>query len=91
MRQTGWTGIAFCSDSRFRLGVQKLTDLNFNKKSFLSNFGIELRMQMFSFYRMPMIGFFQFAMPLTRDVRDRNFPDETDRVDRHRILFGFSI
>ena len=72
--------------------AQKLTDLNFNKKSFLSNFGIELRMQMFSFYRMPMIGFFQFAMPLfTRDVRDRNFPDETDRVDRHRILFGFSI
>jgi len=73
----------------------KFSDLKFNSRAirnaFLSDFGVELRMQMFSFYRLPMFGFLQFVAPFTRDVRDRNDPTQINRVDKHRIFFGFSI
>jgi hypothetical protein len=69
----------------------KFSDLKFNRRAFLSDFGVELRMQMFSFYRLPMFGFFQFVAPFTRNVRDRNDPTQINRVDKRRIFFGFSI
>ncbi len=74
---------------------EKLSDLKFNsqtfRRAFLSDAGVELRMQMFSFYRLPMFGFFQFVMPFTRDVRDRNDPTRINRVDARRFFFGFTI
>ena len=56
---------------------------------FLSDVGAELRVQLFTFYRVPMHAFFQVAHPLNRDRVARD-PDEP-RIDKWRYYFGFSI
>ena len=38
----------------------------FSTKSFLSDVGGEVRMELFSFYQIPMMAFFQVAHPLSR-------------------------
>ena len=69
----------------------QLQDLNWNKGAFLSDFGFELRMQMFTHYRIPMFGYFQIAFPTDTEIPDRNDPGRLRKVDGRRIYFGFSI
>lgn len=56
---------------------------------FLTDAGAELRLQLFSFYRVPMTAFFQVARPFNRD-RLPLAPDEP-RPDRWRYYFGFGL
>ena len=70
----------------------------FNRSSFLTDFGFELRMQMFSHYWLPMNGFIQVAIPTRDEIRDRNgFIDPNTNevarfpIDNWRLYFGFSI
>jgi outer membrane protein assembly factor BamA len=72
----------------------KLSDLKENKfkaDAFLVDFGAELRMQIFSTYRLPMFGYFIIAFPVDKTVPDRNDPSVITTVDDYRIYFGMSI
>ncbi|MFT5369671.1 MAG: Tol biopolymer transport system component [Candidatus Latescibacterota bacterium] len=76
--------------------ANKLNDIDFSwsnaKDTFLADWGVELRFQMFSHYRIPAYGYFIMAMPTKRDVQIRNAPPGTfERVDGRRIYFGLSI
>jgi len=69
-----------------------------NRQAFLTDFGFELRMQMFSHYWLPMNGFVQVAIPMRDEIRDRNgsIDPATNEVvkfpvDNWRLYFGFSI
>ncbi|MCZ6632129.1 MAG: hypothetical protein O7G87_01895 [bacterium] len=68
-----------------------ITDIGWNRNAFLSDFGIEVRFQMFSQYRLPMFGYFIAAFPTKRTIPVRNFPGETETVDRSRIYFGLAF
>ena len=46
-----------------------------DSEDFLTDVGGELRLHMFTFYRIPMSAFFQFARPLSRD-RVPRLPDQ---------------
>ena len=56
---------------------------------FLTDVGGELRMQIFTFYRIPMFAFFQAAHPLNRDRVERD-PGEPP-IDKWRYYFGFGF
>jgi hypothetical protein len=58
-------------------------------KDFLSDVGAEVRMQVFSFYRIPMTAFFQVARPLNRSRVPRD-PDEPP-MDKWRYYFGLTL
>ena len=62
-----------------------LNDIKYRTKSFLSDVGAEVRMQLFTFYRIPMRAFFQVAHPLNRN-RERNW-----RVRDTRRRLGLSL
>ena len=61
---------------------------NFNTDDFLTDVGGELRMQVFSFYRISMTAFFQVAHPLNRD-RVRSTTGLS--IDSWRYYFGFRL
>ncbi len=61
------------------------------KKTFLADWGAEIRFQMFSHYRLPMFGYFIIAFPTKRDIPNRSDPTVIDRVDRSRIYFGIAL
>ena len=67
------------------------SDNKFKRDAFLTDWGFELRMQMFSNYRIPMFGYFQIAFPTRKSFPDRNNPGEDREVDGHRIYFGFAL
>ncbi|MBM3278263.1 MAG: PD40 domain-containing protein [Candidatus Handelsmanbacteria bacterium] len=58
-------------------------------KDFLSDLGAELRMQVLTFYRIPMTAFFQVARPLNRN-RVLREPDEP-RIDKWRYYCGLTL
>lgn len=55
----------------------------------LTDAGAELRLHLFSFYRIPMSAFFQVARPFNRDRVPLGPEDEP--IDRWRYYFGFGI
>ncbi|MCE2447092.1 MAG: PD40 domain-containing protein [Candidatus Latescibacteria bacterium] len=60
-----------------------------NTDNFLTNVGGELRLQLFTFYRIPMFAYFQVAHPLNRD---RVSSDEgPPLIDKWRYYFGFGL
>lgn len=62
------------------------------KNTFLADWGVELRFQMFSHYRIPAFGYFIVAFPTKRDIQVRNAPPGTlERVDGRRFYFGLSL
>ena len=63
----------------------------FNRDAFLTDWGFELRMQLFSNYRIPMFGYFQIAFPTRDRIRDRNDPTIIREIDSRRIYFGITI
>ena len=67
----------------------RFEDVDFNTDKFLTDVGGELRMQMFTFYRIPMFAFFQVAHPLNRDRVVLN-PGEP-QIDKFRYYFGFGL
>jgi hypothetical protein len=74
---------------------------NFDTDDFLTDIGGELRMEMFTNYRLPMRVFFQVAHPLNRTRLQRleaeelglavDDPDAPDKIDRLRFYFGFGF
>ena len=76
--------------------ASRINDIDFSwqnaKDTFLADWGVELRFQMFSHYRIPAFGYFIMAMPTKRDIQVRNAPPGTlERIDGRRIYFGLSI
>ncbi len=71
--------------------AQRLSDINFSRKPFLSDIGVELRMEVLANYVIPMFGFFQIAWPLDTSVPDRLDPTIINDIDSFRIYFGLSI
>jgi hypothetical protein len=65
----------------------KLED--FDSESFLSDVGGEVRMELYTFYRIPMRAFFQIAHPLNRDRVELD-PDEPE-LDKWRYYFGLGL
>ena len=61
----------------------------FDTDSFLSDVGGEVRMELYTFYRIPMRAFFQVAHPLNRDRVERE-PDEP-KIDKWRYYFGLGL
>lgn len=77
------------------------------KRDFLTDVGLELRMRLFTFYRIPMYSFFQIAHPLNRDreqarakkqaneaaLRRGQQPDEDppEKIDKYRLYFGLGF
>ncbi len=64
---------------KFRLG-------DFDGDDVIRDIGGEVRMQMFTFYRIPMFAFFQVARPL-----DRNQFADDGSIDKYRYYFGFNL
>ncbi len=64
-----------------------LSEVKFNKDKFLTDVGGELRMQLFTFYRIPMVAYFQAAHPLNRD----RVADSLGKIDAWRYYFGFGL
>ncbi|MDA0710968.1 MAG: hypothetical protein O3B73_12240, partial [bacterium] len=76
--------------------ASRINDIDFSwqnaKDTFLADWGIEMRFQMFSHYRIPAFGYFILAMPTKRDIQQRNAPPGTiQRVDGRRIYFGLAL
>jgi hypothetical protein len=69
----------------------RIQDIDFSTKPFLTDWGFELRMQMFSNYQVPMFGYFQIAFPTETVIPDRNDRTQTLEVDDFRIYFGLTI
>lgn len=73
----------------------------FEPKDFLSDIGGELRLEMFTNYRIPLRAFFQVAHPLNRDRLQREearaqglAPDDPNapaKIDRLRFYFGLGF
>ena len=59
------------------------------EKAFLTDVGGQVRLQLFTFYRLPMFAFFQVARPLNRD-RLEYAPDEP-LIDKWRYYFGLGF
>jgi len=78
--ETGATG----NSPRFR-------DMNFDSDKFLTDYGFELRMQMFSNYWIPMFGYFQVAFPTRDRIPDRNDPTIINEIDSRRFYFGLTL
>ena len=66
---------------------RSLSDTKFNKDKFLTDVGGELRLQLFTFYRIPMTAYFQAAHPLNRD----RVADTVGKIDSWRYYFGFGL
>ncbi|NKB67034.1 MAG: hypothetical protein GKR89_08235 [Candidatus Latescibacteria bacterium] len=62
---------------------------NFDRDDFLSDVGAELRLQLFTFYRIPMQAFLQVAHPLDRKALQVNADDPL--IDRWRYYFGLGF
>ena len=64
---------------------------HFSTRDFLTDVGFEIRLQMFSFYRIPMMAYLQMAWPVGHGrhikVRDYDLDRDVD-IDSHRIYFG---
>ena len=71
--------------------AERLSDIDFSTKPFLSDVGFELRMEVIANYVIPMFGFFQIAWPLDTTVPDRIDPTVMNKIDDFRIYFGLSI
>jgi Tol biopolymer transport system component len=69
----------------------RLKDIDFNRDAFLTDYGFELRMQMFSNYWIPMFGYFQVAFPTRRSIPDRNNPSIINNIDSRRFYFGLTL
>lgn len=73
---------------------EKMTTNALKASRFLHTAGIQLRMQAFSFYRVPMVAYFQTSFPLTRlTQRSREnlgLPPGRD-IDDVRIYFGLGF
>jgi len=73
----------------------------FEPNDFLSDVGGELRLEMFTNYRVPLRAFFQIAHPLNRSRLQReealadgllpNDPDAPKKIDRFRFYFGLGF
>ncbi len=63
------------------------SDVQFNTDKFLTDVGGEVRMQLFTFYRIPMVAYFQAAHPLNRD----RIADRVGKIDAWRYYFGFGL
>lgn len=61
------------------------------KSSFLTDYGAELRFQMFSHYRLPVFGYLIFARPTKREVPSRNDPTVLEEIGGYRIYFGLAL
>ena len=57
---------------------------DFSTKPWLTDVGAEVRMQLFTFYRLPMNVYFQVARPLNRNRVD-------EEIDKYRYYFGFGL
>jgi Tol biopolymer transport system component len=72
--------------------AEKLKDISLKStKPLLTDWGFELRMQVFSNYQIPMYGFFQIAFPTETTIQDRNNRTQSLEVDSYRIYFGLTI
>ena len=60
-----------------------------NTDKFLTDVGGELRLQLFTFYRIPMFAYFQVAHPLNRERIPREEDDPL--IDKWRYYFGFGL
>jgi hypothetical protein len=60
-----------------------------NTDKFLTDVGGELRLQLFTFYRIPMFAYFQVAHPLNRERVSRDEDDPL--IDKWRYYFGFGL
>ena len=60
-----------------------------NTDNFLTNVGGELRLQLFTFYRIPMFAYFQVAHPLNRDRVSSG--EDAPLIDKWRYYFGFGL
>ena len=58
-----------------------------NTDQFLTDVGGELRLQLFTFYRIPMFAYFQVAHPLNRD----RVAEDVGPIDKWRYYFGFGL
>lgn len=66
---------------------RKFKDVDINGDKFLTDVGGEVRLQLFTFYRIPMVAYFQAAHPLNRD----RVPESVGKVDKWRYYFGFGM
>ena len=60
-----------------------------NTDKFLTNVGGELRLQLFTFYRIPMFAYFQVAHPLNRERVSSD--EDAPLIDKWRYYFGFGL
>ena len=60
-----------------------------NTDKFLTDVGAELRLQLFTFYRIPMFAYLQVAHPLNRERIPRDEDDPL--IDKWRYYFGFGL
>ena len=60
------------------------SDDRFKRSAFLTDWGFELRMQVFNNYRLPMYGYFQIAFPTRHRIQGVD-------IDKSRIYFGLTI
>ena len=60
-----------------------------NTDKFLTDVGGELRLQLFTFYRIPMFAYVQVAHPLNRKRLSRDEDDPL--IDKWRYYFGFGL
>ena len=58
---------------------------DFSTKPWLMDVGAEVRMQLFTFYRIPMNLYFQVARPLNRERLAE------EKIDKYRYYFGFRL
>ncbi len=62
-------------------------EVDFNTDSFLTDIGGELRLQLFTFYRIPLLAYFQAVRPLNRD----RVNSDGLKIDKWRYYFGFGL
>ena len=60
-----------------------------NTDNFLTDVGGELRLQLFTFYRIPMFAYFQVAHPLNRERVSSG--EDAPLIDKWRYYFGFGL
>jgi dipeptidyl aminopeptidase/acylaminoacyl peptidase len=66
---------------------REFNDVDFNTDKFLTDVGGEVRLHLFTFYRIPMTAFFQMAHPLNRD----RVSEDVGKIDKWRYYFGFGL
>ena len=62
-------------------------EVDMNTESFLTDVGGELRLQLFTFYRIPLLAYFQAVRPLNRD----RVNIDGLKIDKWRYYFGFGL